>query len=133
MVNAERLAAISPARIVDVVFAVAGLLIGLLVRQLLWVVWDYFNLPLIKGWEVNVPDFIALAVGIAAFAGLRGHETAKSFLGEVVNELSKVVWPAKKETLASAVVVIIMVGVASLILVSIDIIWAWLTGKLLGI
>lgn len=118
---------------VDLSFAFVGVLVFFIFRAILWAGWDYLHLPLIRGWDVNTPDLIALVLGVAAYLALKTNDTAKGFTAEVIIELSKVVWPPRKETLVSAVVVIVMVGIASLLLVTVDLFWGWATRKFLGI
>jgi preprotein translocase SecE subunit len=49
-----------------------------------------------------------------------------TFTNEVISELSKVVWPARKETALSTVVVTVLVGICSIILFGFDMFWGML-------
>ncbi len=55
------------------------------------------------------------------------------FLQEVRQEVGKVTWPTRQETLISTVMVLIMVVVASIFFLSADQIIAWLVQLMLSI
>jgi preprotein translocase subunit SecE len=55
------------------------------------------------------------------------------FLREVRQEVSKVTWPTRQETLVSTIMVIIMVGLAGLFFLAADQVIAWLVQLLLSI
>ncbi|OGQ06854.1 MAG: preprotein translocase subunit SecE [Deltaproteobacteria bacterium RIFCSPLOWO2_12_FULL_40_28] len=55
-----------------------------------------------------------------------------AFVNDVVVELGKVTWPQRKETVLSAVVVIVMVGIASVFLFTFDTLWGSLVQVLLS-
>ena len=108
---------------------VLSLIVFLVLRQVFEVVWDAFEFPLYEEWVLNLPDIIALLASLVVFFILFRGVRINSFLKEVVLELSKVTWPAGKETVISAVVVIIMVGIASLIFFGFDVLWGSITQK----
>ncbi len=105
-----------------------GLLFGslaafLFLNQLVTALWDLFRLPVSTDWAVEPSHLISAA--LAAGAGLiaRRHRRSNVFLNEVALELSKVTWPQRKETVASAGVVIVLVGIAAVILFVMDSLW----------
>ncbi len=57
---------------------------------------------------------------------------AKNFLEEVKVELGKVTWPARKETIATAWVVVVIIFIISLYLGACDVILAKLMRLILG-
>ena len=57
---------------------------------------------------------------------------AKNFLEEVKAELGKVTWPSRKETLATAWVVVVIIFLISLYLGACDIVLAKLMRLILG-
>lgn len=61
----------------------------------------------------------AAALGAWAWKSARSH----AFLIDVVDELSKVVWPTRQETQDSTVVVVATVVLVSLILWAFDLVW----------
>jgi preprotein translocase subunit SecE len=63
---------------------------------------------------------------VGLFFYLVRHEPAMLFLTEVVGELKKVVWPTRKETTLSTVVVIVLVFVTAVLLWVFDLVWAGL-------
>ncbi len=73
---------------------------------------------------------LALTVGGAVFAWK--YPKVNTFLMEVVEEVSKVVWPSRQETRDSTLVVIVFVFVIASILGSFDLVWAKLTNLILS-
>jgi preprotein translocase subunit SecE len=61
---------------------------------------------------------IALAVGLFAF--LYMSPKIQAFTEEVILEVSKVVWPSRKDVIGMTIVVIVMVFIASAILLGVD-------------
>lgn len=55
------------------------------------------------------------------------------FLQEVRQEVGKVTWPSRNETLISTVMVLVFVGLASLFFLAADQIIAWLVQLMLSI
>jgi preprotein translocase subunit SecE len=102
---------------------VAALLVFLFVNQLLGALWGVARLPLGDDWPVEPSQILAflVAAGVAFWA--RRYRRANGFFNEVVLELSKVTWPERKETVASAGVVIVLIGIAAAILFLIDQLW----------
>ncbi|MGE3683760.1 MAG: preprotein translocase subunit SecE [Bdellovibrionales bacterium] len=57
---------------------------------------------------------IPVAVGLITFLALFMNKRAHAFMEEVVVEVSKVVWPSRKDTVAMTIVCCVMVVVAGL-------------------
>ena len=55
------------------------------------------------------------------------------FLQEVRQEVSKVTWPTRNETLISTVMVLVMVALASIFLLAADQVISWLVQLMLSI
>lgn len=119
-------------RWVDIGFVAAGLIAFIVLQQVATVAWDFFKLPFFENWVMSLPDLVAVLGGTGVFLGLRFHQKSNVFSQEVIVELSKVTYPAKKETALSAVVVAVMVGIASVILILFDVAWGTLTKKFLA-
>lgn len=105
-----------------------GLLIGvfavfLFLQKLTTALWDLFRFPVPEGWVVEPAHLASFAVAAGAGLWARRNPRANGFFNEVVLELSKVTWPNRKETVASAGVVIVLVAIASLILFMMDTLW----------
>ncbi|MDO8519672.1 MAG: preprotein translocase subunit SecE [Deltaproteobacteria bacterium] len=121
----------SPKKWVNLSFALASLLLVLVFKQVLDVVWDTFRLP-VSQLPLNWSTMIGVVLGVLVFFGLQKTSKVVLFMSEVVLELSKVTWPVKKETALSAVIVAIMVGIASVIMFLFDTVWGSLTQKFLA-
>lgn len=63
---------------------------------------------------------VPLVLAIIVFCILQFNVKILSWAEEVISEVSKVVWPSRKDTFAMTMVVCMFVGVASLLLVVID-------------
>jgi preprotein translocase subunit SecE len=63
---------------------------------------------------------IPVVAAILLFAILQFNPKILNWAEEVIIEVSKVVWPSRKDTVVMTVVVCVFVGIASLLLVVID-------------
>ena len=113
-------------------FGIIAALSFLLWRQITDLVWDWAHWPVYDSLGVGLPDFVAAGLALGVFLAFSTNKKAKTFGNEVVIELSKVTWPARKETVLSAVIVTVMVGIASVILSLFDVIWGTLAQKFLS-
>ncbi len=105
-----------------------GLLIGSAIVFLFLVyfvgfVWDVARLPRFDEWPVSADVLVAFVLAAGVGVWTRRWEKANRFFNEVAIELSKVTWPVRKETVASSGVVVVLVGVAALLLTTIDLLW----------
>ena len=70
--------------------------------------------------------FLSLVVFLFTIEG----ETFRIFSNDAINEVKKVVWPSKQETLQTTMIVIIMVAVTGIILWMLDNLMIWVIAKL---
>lgn len=102
---------------------IAALAVFLFFNQLVAMVWDMARLP-VPDWPFEPSHLVAAAFAGGTALATRRNERANTFFNEVAMELTKVTWPNRKETVASAGVVIVLVGLASVILFLIDTLWS---------
>ena len=121
-----------PKRHIDFLFGLIAVLTALVSVKILQAVWDFFQWPLMDQLGVSMPVIVGMALGLAVFFIVRANKVSASFFQEVLAELSKVTYPARKETIASAVVVIIMLSIASVIMIGFDTLWGTTTSYLLA-
>lgn len=95
-------------------------------------IFDGFNIAITRDYWLTVPEMIALALAVLAYAFVIKNRTAVVFLTEAITELSKVTFPTKKESGQSAVVVMILVGIAALFLALFDLAWSTATQFILS-
>jgi preprotein translocase SecE subunit len=70
---------------------------------------------------------LSIAIGLGVFVGLYKNAKANGFMNEVAVELlTKVTWPAGKDTMSATVVVIITVIIAGIVLALFD--WIFTLG-----
>ena len=127
---------LSKQRYVVVGFLVTGLLVSMtLARGLEWLsIYLGVQDPAIFGIR-QLPLTALLSYGISAVAIVicLKSEAIGNWATEVVEELSKVVWPTREETGQATIVVIVTVIICSVFLGLFDAIWLWLTDRVLGI
>jgi preprotein translocase SecE subunit len=102
-----------------------GLVAYLLFGKIAELVWDLARWAYPQGWPLTPPEVVGLLAGIATFAVLRRHEQANQFFNEAAVELSKIVYPARKETWMATGVVGVVVTICAAILAVYDVVWGW--------
>lgn len=107
-----------------------GITAWLLLRQIGELVLGFLSWRLQGEWIVPPQDWIGIVGGVALFVVLRRSGKVTEYITEVINELSKVVWPQRKETVVSTGVVVVMVTIASFILLAFDTLWGTVIGFL---
>lgn len=122
----------NPKRWVFLGYGLTAIVLFFVFRQIMGVVWDAFRWPLFEEWVVTLPDLVSLGLAGLLFVGLKQNRKAGDFMLDVVAELGKVTWPMRKETLVSAVIVVVMVGIASVILSVFDTVWGTTTQRILA-
>ncbi len=55
------------------------------------------------------------------------------FVRQVRQEVSKVVWPTRREATITTIMVFIMAAVMSVFFLGVDQLWSWIVGLLLGL
>lgn len=78
-------------------------------------------------WGINSTSWGAIGLGIISFFMLNRHPKVISFTDEVLNELRKVTWPDKDETVHGTVVVVGLTLFIASALGIYDYVWAEVT------
>jgi preprotein translocase subunit SecE len=73
-----------------------------------------------------------LVIALALFFTTQTAARLRVFLKEAYQEMQKVVWPSRKETLQTTGIVILFVSVVSLFLWIVDFVIFWVVGKVLA-
>ena len=102
---------------------VVGITTWLLLRQMSEVALTLLPWRLQGEWIVPPQDWVGIVGGIVLFVTLRRSAKVTEYIAEVIGELSKVVWPMRKETVLSTGVVAVMVAIASLVMLAFDTLW----------
>lgn len=111
---------------VSLIYLACGFVVWLFFRELVSTIWTAAGIPMPVDWVVAPPDLVAAAVGLAVFVALLKNSKVNEFTNEVITELSKVVWPDRKETVLSTGVVSVLVGICAVIFFLFDMIWGTL-------
>ena len=69
---------------------------------------------------------VSIALGAVLGFGLYFNDQSNAFMNEVVLEMSRVTWPANKETTNATIWVILFVLAAGAILGAFDSLWSWI-------
>ncbi|MBU0505203.1 MAG: preprotein translocase subunit SecE [bacterium] len=93
---------------------------------------DWLNIAITRDLYLTIPEIVAVVVAVGGFFVLIKYKKAMDFFTEAVSELSKVTFPTKKESGQSAVVVVVLVAIATLLLAFYDLIWSTLTRWILN-
>ena len=108
---------------VSLIYLFCGFLAWLLARELVSTVWVATGAPMPFDWIIPPPDLIAAGCGLAVFVVLLRNAKVNEFTNEVITELSRVVWPDRKETVLSTGVVSVLVAICALIFFLFDMLW----------
>jgi len=73
----------------------------------------------------------SIALGAVLGFGLYFSDKSNAFMNEVVLEMSRVTWPASKDTTNATIWVILFVIVAGALLGAFDSLWSWIIKMLL--
>ena len=73
----------------------------------------------------------SIALGAVLGFGLYFNDKSNAFMNEVVLEMSRVTWPASKDTTNATIWVILFVIVAGALLGAFDSLWSWIIKMLL--
>jgi len=103
----------------------------MVLRHVTEFVWDIAHLKSSPDAIIAPTDWIALSLAAVLYIGFLRSKRLNEFMNEVAQELSKVTWPPRKETVVSAGVIAVLVGIVSLILVGFDTLWQKLVGLIL--
>jgi preprotein translocase subunit SecE len=118
-------------KIVNISLIIAAVFLYLVASQISELVFDIFNLPITRDFWLTIPEMIAIGFAGLSFLIVSRNKTSSEFLKEVVSELSKVTYPTTKESGQSAVVVVVMVSIATVFLALYDTVWSFATQYLL--
>lgn len=122
---------VSYQRWINLSYLVFSALLWLFFRHVAELVWGLAKLRAPADVILAPTDWIALGLAGICFVVLMRHRRLNEFMGEVAQELSKVTWPPLRESVMSAGVIAVLIGVISLILVGFDAIWQRLIGLIL--
>jgi preprotein translocase SecE subunit len=118
-------------KIVIICLIITAIFLYLVASQFAEVIFDVLNIAVNRNLGLTVPELIGAAIAGIFFAIVLKNQLAMDFFADVVNEMAKVVYPTPKESGQSAVVVIIMVGIATILLAVFDTVWSFVTRFLL--
>ena len=111
-------------RFVVLSFIAAGILMGVSAQAGLVSGFGQFAVPDTRiGGLVNLSTALSLALGALTFLVLLRNEQAVAFTDEVVEELSKVTWPTRDETVRASTTVVVTTLFTAAVLGGYDYLW----------
>lgn len=119
---------VSYQRWINISYLVFCAVLFMLFRHVTELAWDMAHFAVSADAVVAPTDLIALGVSLVCFVILMRHQRLNEFMNEVALELSKVTWPPRKESVMSAGVIVVLIGIVSMILVGFDTLWQKMVG-----
>lgn len=110
-------------KIVNLGLLLSAICVFLFLANLTQTVWSLVGLPRHADWLVSPAQLFSFTVVLFAGSYARRSAASNLFLNEVVQELSKVTWPTRKETVMSTGVACVLVVICSLVLLMFDSLW----------
>ena len=119
-------------RYVVLIFAVGGLVAALSTKSASVSLFEQYGIADMRILSViETSSLIAIALGLLVFVTLLRVRQAVSYVDEVVDEVSKVTWPTREETLKAATTVIGTTVFVAVLIGMYDFLWKALADRFL--
>jgi preprotein translocase subunit SecE len=118
-------------KIVTMSFAVAALLAGLTMNILMNAASTSFGFFARIFANDLINHGLPVTVGLGTFLYMQFTQSVKTWAEDVVVEIKKVVWPTRKDTIATTVFVCVLVLIAGAFLAVFDVFTSYLVNRLL--
>jgi preprotein translocase SecE subunit len=119
-------------RIVSLGLLVGAVIIYMVGAQVFELLFDALSWPVTRDYFLTLPEMASAVLAVGVFAAAMLSAGFVGFLNEAVTELGKVTYPTPKESGQSAVIVVGIVTVATIVLTFFDSIWTVMTRYLLA-
>ncbi len=101
---------------ITVSFMLAGILVGIFLRVVIDTISALATGPVGRFFSQDIVKHgLPLVVGFAVFVFLQANKGIHAWADEVVTEISRVVWPSRKDTTAMTIVVCVMVLISGVL------------------
>jgi preprotein translocase subunit SecE len=101
--------------------------------QWLWLQFAWEDKALFGWRELPLTRILGFSVAVAFAAFCFLHKATWQMASEIVEELAKVSWPTREETVNATWIVIVTVVVCSVYLGVFDAFWMWVTDWIMGV
>ena len=118
-------------KIINICLIILCVFLYLVASQIAELVFDWLEIATTRNYLLTLPEIVSIVFCVLVFVLTSRNKRLSEFLNEAVTELSKISYPTKKESGQSAVVVIVMVAIATLFLALFDSVWSFLTQLIL--
>ena len=118
---------------VNLALVLVTTVIFMFLSKLALLVWSWLGWPVFEDWSVQLPYIVSFVVAVGLGVLLRRSQVPNTFLNEVVEEMTRVSWPQRKETVSSAVVVVVLLAISAGSLLIIDTLWRAVVRGLLSL
>jgi len=106
------------------IFVAMAVLLGLAVSSASVSLFERFSIADVRmGGVVNLTTLVSLGSSVVLFVGLIRNSQAVQYFDEVVDELHKVTWPTREETLRGATTVVFTTLFVALLIGGYDYVW----------
>ncbi len=121
-------------KIITMSFMVSGILVYIVTSVLVQTVAGMASGGVARALNTDVAlHVLPVALGVVTFAILQMSAKIVAWADDVVGELTKIVWPSRKDTTAMTIVVCIMLVIAGFILGGFDILSGYAIDALLNL
>ena len=104
-------------------FGLAALLVGVTVQAATSTGFAQFAVPDQRFGPFTTTTYLSALMGLGTFAYLIRNTRAVGFTGEVVEEMARVTWPSKDETLRATTTVVVTTLLVSALIGVYDFMW----------
>jgi preprotein translocase SecE subunit len=111
----------------------AAALVYLVAAQSVDLIFDVLGLPVNRDLGLTIPEYAGVGVAGLVYILVVKSARAMTFFDEVVIEMFKVAYPTPKESVLMARQVLVMLGLATVFLALVDLLWSTVTRAILNI
>lgn len=110
-------------KIIIICLIIVAVFLYLVASNLAEQIFDWADLPITSHFGLSIPQYTGVGLAVLSLVLVFKNQRFMAFLDEAYAELAKVVYPTKKESGQSGLVVVVIVGIATGFLAIFD--WAW--------
>jgi len=116
---------------VNLVFTAVSILVAIIAFVGLTKISAVYNLESLFKQVDLVIRFTSIGLGVTTGLVLYLNDQSNAFMNEVVLEMSRVTWPAQKDTTNATIWVVLFVLIAGAVLGAFDSLWSWIMKSIL--
>ena len=122
----------NPKKIVNICLIIASVFLYLVASQFTLQVFGWLNVAVTQDYWLTIPEIISILMVGIVYLLVVTNKKAMGYFYDAGTELGKVIYPTPKESSQSAVIVIVIVALATVVLTLFDSLWSFLTRLILS-